>query len=152
MTNNHQTGKPPLFIVSTSSRVYGGCIIFVLGFAAGLDALINPLTRASAFILFAVAASGLYLAYGGLAERIRAEFHEDKFTVSRKHFDKNFTYLEIQTVRLAQGPWAYQAVYLQIKGEKELVVIPRNIRNKKMKLDLHSWLKEKTRRSEDHQM
>ena len=77
-----------------------------------------------------------------------ARFLANEFKIRGSRFKKVFAYSQIERVTLTDsdiriGPWKQQ-ISVWVKGEVRPLVLHRNYVNKKLKIDLYSWLTRKT--------
>ena len=75
----------------------------------------------------------------------RARFFTNDFEVSGRRLNKKVSYEEITRVdRIQVAPILVNPVQIGIHvGDEEPIVIPANLRSKKLKVDLYSWLSKK---------
>ena|ERR1022692_1510591 len=138
--------EQPLFEVS----IVGGVILYLVCGAFILLIVANNLItetnwptseiiNAYAFIVFwsllcAYPIVRIYL------QRVRvAKFYPDRFTIRGRKTNKEFRYQDIEDVATEKS-LSQTKVALKIRGSSNLLVIPRNPKNRDLKTDLFSWL------------
>lgn len=154
MTTNNRIGPAqaqgeiPIFAYSPKAEIVSASAAFVFVLIATLYTFSSGGIALDVLNVAWIAFINIFLLYLIVTRwRLRlvsVQFYDERVVVKRSARVDEMKYSDVQKVSLSRNIWSGSRIRIESKITGVSLVIPKNLTNRRLKVDLYSWLRGKT--------